>query len=158
MKLGKTSPGSPPFRAGSFKSICFKELKCYSSNLIVYAGFRLFLTFTYIYTIIFIDFISFRGGLFSLRLHPLNLIWVIPAQGNDSNYSITKPFPDGSGFFIRNCLKNSRSRPRARRQPMKKRSIQRQYVSILKRLATQPLGVRCIFEIASSGSNDKKRC
>jgi hydroxyethylthiazole kinase len=29
-------------------------------------------------------------------------------------------------------------------------------VSILKRLATQPLGVRCIFEIVSSGSNDKK--
>ncbi len=41
---------------------------------------------------------------------------------------------------------------RARRKPMKKRSIHLEYVSILKRLATQLSGFRRVFEMASKDS------
>jgi preprotein translocase subunit Sss1 len=56
---------------------------------------------------------------------------------------------DGSWELVRSHFKTSDQVLRARRKPMKKRSIHLEYVSILKRLATQMSGLRRGFEMTS---------
>ena len=54
----------------------------------------------------------------------------------------------------RSYLKNSRLRLRSKVHADEKAQHTREYVSILRRFATQPLSVRCIFEMASNKNCD----